>query len=512
MLKLLIVDDEAIIRRGIHYYIDWGAHGIEVIGEAANGQEGLQMVSQKQPDIVVTDIRMPVMDGIEMARQLKALYPQIHVIILTGYNENEYLHSAIRVGITDFILKSAKPAEIVKGVLRCKEKILEEQENKNRMSKELVESNFRLFHHELLHELLMMGKSEAELLTFSHQLGVELNGPQYLPFVLTLKNKQLLDEVQLTLLIQLEAYLPFLAQDKGEMIAGLLNLTEACNPDRVFEPTLQKLRQAQLGGAKLLAGQTTPTLKAASAELNRLYRLIPSLCWNEEYSLMVAQADQEKTALPLEQLLTMESRIIKAFVQQNAEEYLSAVSSYRDELRRQRLDLIQVKESMKRMITSMYNNLNSYERASVYLERINAAQTVTEAFEALQDVMREHYISTPQSKIVRTALAYISEHYAANISVQDIAAACYVTPSYLSRLFKAETGTGILQYLHQYRMEQAKKMLLNTDLRITEIAALTGYADYKRCSFYFLRLVGMSPREYKNLNRRSDKQGLARNE
>jgi two-component system, response regulator YesN len=112
MIKLMIVDDESIIRKGIRTSIDWGALQVEIVGEAQNGKQALELVQQWMPDIVLTDIRMPQMDGLEFAQQLKQQYPYIKIIILSGYDDFNYARKALTIGVTDYLMKPVGADEL----------------------------------------------------------------------------------------------------------------------------------------------------------------------------------------------------------------------------------------------------------------------------------------------------------------------------------------------------------------------------------------------------------------
>ena len=122
MLKVLIVDDEAVVRRGIVLGIDWASLGCAVVGEAANGEEGLAAAERYSPNLIITDVRMPHMDGIEMMRVLRERGSTAHVIVLTAYNDFDYARSALRFGAADYLLKPVRDQELVAAIERVREK------------------------------------------------------------------------------------------------------------------------------------------------------------------------------------------------------------------------------------------------------------------------------------------------------------------------------------------------------------------------------------------------------
>ena len=121
MLKILIVDDEEVVRQGIRLGVDWDGLGCTVVGEAANGEEGLAAARQYAPELIITDVRMPRMDGIEMMQRLREEGCTAHVIVLTAYNEFDYARSALRFGAADYLLKPFRDQELVAAILRVRQ-------------------------------------------------------------------------------------------------------------------------------------------------------------------------------------------------------------------------------------------------------------------------------------------------------------------------------------------------------------------------------------------------------
>lgn len=128
MIKVFLVEDETIIRQGIRNNIDWGAHGLELVGEAEDGEYAYPMILKSRPDILLTDVKMPFMDGLELSRLVKKSLPNIKIIILSGYNEFDYAKEAIKIGISDYLLKPITSASLVDALKRVAETIREERE------------------------------------------------------------------------------------------------------------------------------------------------------------------------------------------------------------------------------------------------------------------------------------------------------------------------------------------------------------------------------------------------
>ena len=138
MIKVFLVEDEAIIRRGIRDNIDWNANGFEFAGEAGDGEYAYPLILKTEPDILLTDVKMPVMDGLELSRLVKKALPQTKIIILSGYNEFDYAKEAIKIGISDYLLKPVTSANLIDALKKVAETIREEREKSKLLERYFV--------------------------------------------------------------------------------------------------------------------------------------------------------------------------------------------------------------------------------------------------------------------------------------------------------------------------------------------------------------------------------------
>lgn len=143
MLKVFLVEDEVVMRNGIKNNIPWEQEGFEFVGEASDGELAYPLIKREKPDILITDIRMPFMDGLELSRLVKKELPQIKIIILSGYNEFDYAKTAISIGVTDYLLKPISSAKLLEAVKKVGDMIEKEQDNvrlMERYEKEMEEN------------------------------------------------------------------------------------------------------------------------------------------------------------------------------------------------------------------------------------------------------------------------------------------------------------------------------------------------------------------------------------
>lgn len=340
MLSVFLVDDEHLIKRGLKKLIAWEQLGFNICGEASDGEEALEMISSENTDIVITDLKMPIMDGLELAAQLKKKYPGIKVIVLTGFDDFEYMQQSIRNSVVDYLLKPVNAALLTESLLKIKEQIA----NENYGYPFVLEAR-------LIKEL--EGLEERNLQSIIGELFDEFQKNK-VPF-------SIIKKICNSLLVNINIHLDSMGCNLGDI--------------------LQK-----------------------------------DSAWESYYS---------------------------NFSDKN-----------------------QVKEEFVKIISSII----------------------------------EHKLKHSNKKIVDQIKEYIEKHLHEDINLSGIAAKFYLNPSYLSQLFKSETGENYVDFLMKIRVEKAKKLLKDKNLRIQEISELVGYTDSKYFGQLFKKQVGMLPSEYKNCN------------
>ena len=193
----------------------------------------------------------------------------------------------------------------------------------------------------------------------------------------------------------------------------------------------------------------------------------------------------------------METEIIKAYHAKNTTEFIGKMEQIFDFAKQSALPLDQFKESFQRMVISFTGDNSKQEDTYRILSVIDEYSNPEKIYQYILDAFVGEMPKIVHNSIVELARNYIREHYAQNIGLKEIAEYCHVSPSYISKIFKNDIQIGIVQYIHNMRIDKAKELLRNTDMRVTEIAPEVGYSDYKRFSFYFLKIVGVSPRDYR---------------
>ena len=181
MIKVFLVEDEIVMRNGIKNNIPWEKEGLEFAGEASDGELAYPLIRKVQPDILITDIRMPFMDGLELSELVKKEFPRIKIIILSGYNEFDYAKQAIHIGVTDYLLKPITAAKLLEAVKKVADVIEKEREDARLMDKYRLEmaENTVLERQRLLRDLVTGRVNFKEALERGEQVGMDLSASFY---------------------------------------------------------------------------------------------------------------------------------------------------------------------------------------------------------------------------------------------------------------------------------------------------------------------------------------------
>ena len=504
--SVLLVDNEPIIIQGLLHLIDWDAEKCEISGTAGNGAEALVQVKETEPDIVITDIRMPEMDGLLLCEKIREFNSSIQLIILTGFPDFEYAKRAIRYGVVDFILKPTTEDSLKEALKKAVEKLDRERS----VPAEESGDHLAMKRQMLLSELLYSGGHS--LLYYMNRLeeaGIAVR--DY--FVLSLRlpfseDQQKMAEHRSNLEELFRKYagdreLDFIqkSDNRSYLVAAGASkeeLTDICE---------QVLREAEasedysltMGMSRLVPDPTglhRAVREADDALQFAMYDTQPPLVCYE--NLPVFSGDRESGLLKKLRLLegAVENRSPE-MVSRNLEElfeYMIAEAVPFSTIR-QAVDLIW---NFGIGILLSRNLLRTE-----FGDRQPDGETVTELKEKLGAFLSELLITLNRTEeredsLLEEVRKYINAHFMENLSLDALAEMAHLSPSYFSRLFKREMGVNLSNYILRCRMEHATSLLLTTDKKIYEIAEEIGIDDPVYFSKLFKKVTGRKPREFRS--------------
>lgn len=498
MIKLLIADDEPFIRKGIRSAIPWHEHDIEVVGEASNGKEALQLALQLEPDIVLADIQMPVLTGLELAKQIGELLPQTRVIILTAYNSTANLESAIKNQVSRFILKNASCTDILDNVLEVCKDIEHSREvySTYKHLNDVYNENQHLIRSTLVSRYLTRQLSYSDFIEKLQAEHLSLPGPYYAILVAECSERNDWRTIN-AFKTAFADWNPFMFFIKDSELIILLNTDINGLSSECLSQILPDIRPYVYTNQLVLINGLE-NLNELPAAYTDIQNCLDYCFWNTDQDFTIITSAYALRSTKTEKLPLYEKEIVTALLSGSNKEIENALGHYYDFCRNTPISKSVFLDSIRRLIlliASLQSENFDIEAAISYLYDL---ETPLEILQYLESLVMPNLPSLSQMPQIIDALSYIHTHYAEDIHLNDVARSIALSAGYLSRIFKAETGYSFTEYIHHVRIEEAKKLISSTNLKYYEIAEMVGYKDYKSFAAYFNKHCGCSAKEYKN--------------
>ncbi len=500
-MKLLLVDDEDFIRKGMCYTIPWEEHGLEVF-EASNGAEALDIALRIRPDIVLTDISMPVMDGFELTRKLNQTLPDTKVIVLTAYDTHHNLKEAIDVQVSGFLVKNADSQEILDAVLKLKSELEEERLHSRKMNQiqEIFNENQMLIKSTLIHRYL---KKEVSFSHFSRKctdLDLDLS---HVPVAFALIQCSCTDEKYAVgqLLQYFRSYSPLCFFIENHVAVLILDTSRNEFTALSMQQLLPSIQPFVFGNfiAVMTGIQSYQDLPPA---FQLLQQTLSRCFWNTDVPyIMITPTERFETSEKITPY-DHEKNIMKAMISGNTDELAAQFKEYYEFMKTHKALREDFLDSALRLVIFASSVRKDEINIEEFDSLIHEAETPLELLELVSSLFLAAPSEAAPSSQMPPALAYMKEHYADDLHLEDVAKVVYLSPGYFCRIFKRATGYSFKEYLHYLRIEKAKELITKTDYKYYEIAEMVGYKNYKYFSSYFSKLTGCSAREYRQRNSR----------
>lgn len=497
MFKVVIAEDDRIIRRAISN-ANWASINATVVGEAAHGQAALELVRKEQPHLLITDINMPFMTGIELAKTLRQEGNQIRMIFLTGYDDFEYLHQALLLKSDDYLLKPVKLEDLLD-----KASLALSAWQTAHQTKEQLERGLPLLHEKFISDLLfdLEAMTEKDIVASLDQMGIQLNGPAYAVttvFSLNEETEQLIN--QLNPYLQKGIHNLMVYQNNEVFI--IHSLVE--QPDQLddFRATIrQDYCQGKLFVAASSVFQSLSALKTALVEAKI----------NMEIQKIAELAEKGRH---LDALFGIGDGQARMFAELNPDQTsYDKIKSFYDFLSEGTLGLVEAKKIAFNFVVFLIVQLNQLcqeEVVNIYQlsEDMLAVSSMPQLLGLLTPIIQKweaaferQQAENQSDSLADRAVQYMKDNFSdPDLSLVKLAEAIHVTSPYLSHLFKNETGLNFTEYLLQLRMEKSKVLLQATSLKTYEVAEAVGYTNPHYFSSSFKKYTGQPPMSYRKNN------------
>ena len=535
-IKVFLVEDEMVIRRGIKNSIDWEKEGYIFCGEASDGELAYPMIIKEKPDILITDIRMPFMDGLELCKLVKKELPNIKILILSGYDEFDYAKEAIRLGVTEYLLKPISSGKLLEALNGVSESIRREKEDKDLVRKYMEEMRENTEHEKqkFFEQMIAGNLSMADALETGEKYEMNLSARMYnlLLFRFTLgeenrKSGELLGEAEYAiekLTERLEYVFEF---QRG--VEGWAFLLMADNEEQMSERVkelskdLEEIMKnystiAYFGGI----GQPVARLRELEESFREAERALAAR-FTMELNRIIS-VDDIRMAQNVDTLDDIEitsfgeiektRTMLEKFLNNGAEDEIDEfVDVYINELS---------EENLKSVLMRQYIIMDAYIVMMSFCEKIEGIEGEMQAqseelknsmktIQTLEEIknyirmllkkiigVRDTISGRRYSDIIEIAKDQIRKTYMSDeISLNTVAAEVGMSPSYFSSIFSKEMGKTFVEYLTEIRMDRAKELLMCSSMKTSEIGYEVGYKDPHYFSYIFKKTQNCTPKEFR---------------
>lgn len=531
MLKVFLAEDEFIIREGIKNNIDWQAYGYEFCGEASDGELAFPLIQKTRPDILITDIKMPFVDGLALSRLVKKELPETEIIILSGYEEFDYAKEAIQIGVARYLLKPINGETLLQEIDSVAEIILgkqKEKEIREKYQKEMEENSLRdqmdLFQH-----LVTGDCSMEELLSVADKLDLKIMAPWYSIVLLKIQSMKHDYEEYSGSIVAVDERIVKLAEPEHVLIfdralEGRAFLFKADSEEELLayqKEYLGDVKEVLSGYANLryFGGIGTPvnrlreipaSFEDASHAFAHRYLVAESCILDSSLLMQEGAAEHEDFRISAVNPEQIDRAKMQEFLRTGD---LDEVVYFVDEFFG-KLD----GGAMKSRIFRQYITMDAYFSIADFLKGLGLQKDEIEAPDQdgsiLQDeksamdyivrimnkalVLREKKASSRYEDVVSEVIHYIEDNYAQEeLSLNLLASHVNFSPNHLSMIFSQQTGQTLIRYLTDYRMNRAKELLRCSSKKSSVISMEVGYKDPHYFSYLFKKTQGMTPTQYR---------------
>jgi len=528
MIKVMIVDDEQIVRDGIEFIIRNSFEEVKIVAMGKSGREAIELFEEFRPHLVLMDIQMPGINGIEAIRAIRESDSHVRFVIISAYEQFEYAKNAVQLGVKDYILKPINRQKLVEIINKISREIDLERRNKQREieTQEKLDKVLPVLEYGYIYSIIMNSDYEEESANYQNLLDIreeyaymmllelgEGENPQGLSNKIGtgIKGNQVYNSIRNTIKYKCKAVVGPLMVNRIAVLVykdqpineydhrvKAIELAESIS-DRVQEMTgsqvyigigsccnVQRMTISYSEALKAISKITDEKvlhIRDAVADSSAVYSGIKVKQEEEGILRKVEEGNNDEVAKRMRELF---SKLEAGYSGQ-----LDRVRSLATEL----MVLVHTAGYRNDVLTKAGNTssyINEISELSTFFDLqawcLNKAQEITKAIHEAKE--------NKVSSVIGEAMTYIEENYSKDLRLKDVAEAVAISPQYFSKIFKKELGVNFIDYLTNVRMEQAKRMLKEDRLSIKEICYQIGYNDPNYFSRLFKKVVGVSPTEY----------------
>jgi two-component system response regulator YesN len=519
--KVFLVEDEIVTREGIRDNVDWGSVGFDFCGEAQDGEVALPLIEKTQPDVVITDIKMPFMDGLQLCKIIREQMPWIKIIVLSGHDEFEFAQSAVKLGVSEYLLKPISAAEL-QSVLNNLAGVLDQERQERARLKELqgrTKDILALKKERLVLDLVLGGISSSEAIEKYGEIGLKMIAQYYL--VILVKVDLFKDNGQLN---------PVKHQEIQQIVTDLTDMHKgAFYAHKSVEEMLlimmgddpEQLRE----DGQFLAGlikkeveedigcRTTFHVGTIQQHLTNIHLSFTDALTKANHQ---AASDRGRPVNTLKEMPKLNQAALERYLRTGL---IAEFDAFFDQFLRHISEA-----TIQSTLIKHYLFVEVILTSAEFVARLDGEETeVIPAITDVEDLMahlntvdqikgalkelisgvlifRNQQANNELEGLIVRAKTFIDDHFARpDLMLEDVATSVNLSPSHFSTIFGRETGESFKSYLTRIRIERAKELLRTTNLKCSEIAYQSGYNDPHYFSYAFKKSTGLPPQQFRDL-------------
>lgn len=516
MYTVLIVDDDGLIREDVQTMMDWRKHGFEVIGEADNGVAALKLVERHDPDIILTDIYMPVMDGIELIKELKRARRRAKILVMSNYDDFDSVKEAMKYGASDYVLKyKLDPAILLEMLGQLKQQLMaEELESEQQVRLEALRHYGEMTLRGQFWLDWLNGKMAAhDFNDQARQLDIPYGKGVWVP--LLVQADKLDREFLLKLVCPQDEYWDAVKVGEKQMLL----LLHTSQRSYLLLKQLQHEMAQRIGSeiavqqGIVVKGDICMQPADVRNQFRQMIKKLSDVFYDDYKTLMDTSSPSAPTSEMTDSVMLepYELAILKAIQAADGHYAQEQLHLLRHDLADKRFEPHLVRESLRRLGEQLLRAMKSKNfrpandhNSEALKEAFEAdSATLVSLFELLDSMVRqfmEHLQSGSITDLrleIRNAISYMESRFAEDISLTDVSHHVGLSKNHFCKLFKQETGDNFINVLNKIRIEKAKLLIMQPDSRVKEIAGKVGLDNYRYFCRIFKQMTGLRPTEYK---------------
>lgn len=520
MYNVMLVDDEPFIIDGLEILVNWDELNLTVIKKASNGQQALEFMKHNNVDILITDIKMPKMNGLELISKAKDVNPDCKYLILSGYNDFEYLKEAIKLGLENYLTKPVNIEELT-ATLRKTVDTLNTMVPEEFFSPD--NNEWHIIRNNILSRWVNDLITPAELQTRANLLNLITDSPYYTVAIINIDQSDVVN-IQLSKIhricykyIKNEQTIMAFEDTDGNFV--LIFTSQCCDNYKLSINNILLQIQNNLLSLNVKVHITLGTTATSYKFLSKSYSSAKNLF---DYFLIypdtpiLCAAEIESTNLNIEDVISIDHEFIYSNITlKNKDKLFEYIDKFFDQLiSTSGITPVQLKMVVIKILLRLYKTVNNTSvlfESDIMKEHVNLLSRIhtINDLELLKQQLKDYFSiiinkftkkESSTNPVVYQILKYIHTHYDKELSLKTLSYQFNINPTYLGQLFKKETGTSFPNYVNNYRIERAKELLLESNLKTTQIAKKIGYIDTNYFYRIFKKYTNLSPTDYKELN------------